>query len=363
VRKGLFRFLQAYDGIDYLWIDQLCIDQSNILERNHQVGLMASIYSQSRSVLIWLGKLRSRPKSPIIFNNTNNPEALANILQHNYFRRLWIVQEVLLARHMDVLCTHASVGNIWVSWEAMCNVARHSMVILEQLNVPRIPLLLLKEFGTGFRRSLKETLAMFSGAYCQDPRDRVYGLMGLVEEGQRLTIDYAKPLQGILLDVMQALYTKHGEIDSQSYDYTLGNLSMALGIMSESLCAFLKELWRLDLFEPTEQHIEFFSRHRSGEITAMGYLFEAPNWSSIVEIRELVSYEDSEGTHVGLRDKLYMYCVMRDVHRLHGFTTTKDCWWYKMGGNTYEIYGLISTELVPEASGSPPYYCRKKICT
>jgi hypothetical protein len=327
---------------------------------------MASIYSQSLSVLIWLGKLQSRPKSPIIFNNTNNPEALANILQHNYFRRLWIVQEVLLARHVDVLCTHTSVGNIWVSWEVMCNVARHSMVTLQQLNVPSIPLLLLKEFGTGFRRSLKETIAMFSGAYCQDPRDRVYGLMGLVNEDQRLTIDYAKPLQGILLDVMEALYTNHGKIDSQSYEYTLGNLSMALGIMSESLCAFLKELWRRDHTGSTEQRIDYLSRDGSDDVTAMGYLVEAPNWSSIdtiLERRELVSYEDGEGSRVEMMDKLYMDSVMRGVHWLHGFTPTKDCWWYKLYGNTYEIYGLIGTELDPEARGSPPYYCRKNICT
>jgi hypothetical protein len=95
IRKGLFRFLQAYDGDKYLWIDQICIDQSNVLERNHQVGMMSSIYTQCRSVIIWLGRLRTRPRAPIIFNSTRTVEALAAILQHEYFTRLWIVKEVL----------------------------------------------------------------------------------------------------------------------------------------------------------------------------------------------------------------------------------------------------------------------------
>lgn len=38
-----------------IWIDQICIDQSSIDERNAQVCLMAKIYSQAVQVLIWLG--------------------------------------------------------------------------------------------------------------------------------------------------------------------------------------------------------------------------------------------------------------------------------------------------------------------
>ena len=37
------------------WIDAICIDQSNVQERNHQVQLMKVIYSQAESVSIWLG--------------------------------------------------------------------------------------------------------------------------------------------------------------------------------------------------------------------------------------------------------------------------------------------------------------------
>lgn len=38
-----------------IWIDALCVNQSDIEERNHQVGFMRQVYSKASSVIIWLG--------------------------------------------------------------------------------------------------------------------------------------------------------------------------------------------------------------------------------------------------------------------------------------------------------------------
>ncbi|KAI8225327.1 Heterokaryon incompatibility protein 6, OR allele [Colletotrichum sp. SAR 10_96] len=38
-----------------LWIDAICIDQTNLQERGHQVGQMSDIYRQADQVLVWLG--------------------------------------------------------------------------------------------------------------------------------------------------------------------------------------------------------------------------------------------------------------------------------------------------------------------
>ncbi|KAB2570701.1 Heterokaryon incompatibility protein 6 [Lasiodiplodia theobromae] len=40
----------------YLWIDQLCVNQDDELERNHQVSMMGEIYSKARRTLVWLGE-------------------------------------------------------------------------------------------------------------------------------------------------------------------------------------------------------------------------------------------------------------------------------------------------------------------
>lgn len=40
----------------YLWIDQICIDQHNLGERNDQVAIMGDIYSRAQDCLVWLGE-------------------------------------------------------------------------------------------------------------------------------------------------------------------------------------------------------------------------------------------------------------------------------------------------------------------
>ena len=39
-----------------IWVDAICIDQSNVEERNQQVTMMGDIYSTAREVRVWLGE-------------------------------------------------------------------------------------------------------------------------------------------------------------------------------------------------------------------------------------------------------------------------------------------------------------------
>ena len=51
IRRNLWEFLlqqRAQSDQDLLWIDALCINQTNPGERNHQVNLMKQIYAQVR---------------------------------------------------------------------------------------------------------------------------------------------------------------------------------------------------------------------------------------------------------------------------------------------------------------------------
>jgi Heterokaryon incompatibility protein (HET) len=38
-----------------LWVDAICISQDDLIERNHQVGLMGQIYSKATLVIAWVG--------------------------------------------------------------------------------------------------------------------------------------------------------------------------------------------------------------------------------------------------------------------------------------------------------------------
>lgn len=60
IRKNLWLFLDVLrrrttETDALLWADQICIDQMNVKERNHQVRLMGTLYSRADKVLAWLG--------------------------------------------------------------------------------------------------------------------------------------------------------------------------------------------------------------------------------------------------------------------------------------------------------------------
>ena len=47
--------LRTTDRVRTLWIDQICINQDQISERNEQVMLMSLVYHQATQVVIWIG--------------------------------------------------------------------------------------------------------------------------------------------------------------------------------------------------------------------------------------------------------------------------------------------------------------------
>lgn len=52
---GLKRIRQSNESIP-IWIDALCINQSDDAEQSFQVAMMADIYVGAKSVVIWLGE-------------------------------------------------------------------------------------------------------------------------------------------------------------------------------------------------------------------------------------------------------------------------------------------------------------------
>lgn len=86
------------------FIDALSIDQSNIVEKGHQVKLMGGIYSRASEVIIWLGLpapddpllheglqlLRKRPDWTTTDENRNDAEshALSVISECPYWERM-----------------------------------------------------------------------------------------------------------------------------------------------------------------------------------------------------------------------------------------------------------------------------------
>jgi hypothetical protein len=143
VRWNLEAALRALSelGVHTIWIDGICIDQSNIPEKNQQVQMMGEIYTNARATFVWLGpesddcsnaidairtSIHSWPcrsehlRSHLITTEDlteykafahNDLEgmaletikAFARLLDRSWFRRIWIVQEVVLSREVVLL--------------------------------------------------------------------------------------------------------------------------------------------------------------------------------------------------------------------------------------------------------------------
>jgi hypothetical protein len=59
ITKNLYsalKYLRLENQIRILWIDALCINQSDIREREQQVAFMGLIYSRASLVVVWLGE-------------------------------------------------------------------------------------------------------------------------------------------------------------------------------------------------------------------------------------------------------------------------------------------------------------------
>lgn len=112
------------------WIDALCIDQCNTLERNHQVDQMGDIYSHALSVHVWLGKppaavleaidmeeantTHDGNPSEILMRTVHTPSMaqlqeggpvyhdllLRHIYHNTYWGRAWVLQEMFLSKRL-----------------------------------------------------------------------------------------------------------------------------------------------------------------------------------------------------------------------------------------------------------------------
>ncbi|KAH8743163.1 heterokaryon incompatibility protein-domain-containing protein, partial [Hyaloscypha finlandica] len=113
IRQNLHDFLLlARDGARcHLWIDALCINQDDDVERAEQVKMMGTIYSLASRVLVWLGCLSFEEvhalneiydfveKVPLIVDDDvlckTTIRGLVKLLQNEYWTRKWILQELL----------------------------------------------------------------------------------------------------------------------------------------------------------------------------------------------------------------------------------------------------------------------------
>ena len=85
--EGALRALRNADKPRLLWVDAICIDQSNTKEQGEQVGIMWDIYKTADRVVIWLGP--DEGDSTIAMESFARHEAQTEIAARNVRSRRW----------------------------------------------------------------------------------------------------------------------------------------------------------------------------------------------------------------------------------------------------------------------------------
>ncbi|KAJ3544957.1 hypothetical protein NM208_g2761 [Fusarium decemcellulare] len=231
------RRLRQPDRSIVMWVDQICINQDDTTEKAQQIPLMERIYARALTTVIWLGEgttgsdtamqlldkinaylqFTFAEMKPETFEEIGLPpddckswEELWKLFSREWFSRVWIIQETLLPpkRTLWVAC-----GKSLLLWEILEDACIHLLYggISRWLNA-RFPaedgkgldvcdrVVTLGAMrgdvsarGTSFS-SIFSLLCKTRNAQCSDPRDRVYGLLGVCRVGERtaVNVSYAK---------------------------------------------------------------------------------------------------------------------------------------------------------------------------
>jgi hypothetical protein len=235
------RYLRRTDHQRVLWIDALSINQNDLPERNSQVGRMLEIYSRAIRVVVWLG-------SPPLFSRASlaydDIAVVCNLLAHGnlaWWKRVWTVQEAAVAKRLSV--QYGSREMPWKGFVVMYeNVMRRfapetttEHLGIEQGKGTQEPVTESESFPEALRtgqeafsfvasiqngnfggHSLHEWLRITEHRAASDPRDTIFGVLGLVYPPSHLDVlaaDYRKTADRIFMEATFMIIRNEESLD------------------------------------------------------------------------------------------------------------------------------------------------------
>ncbi|KAL7897449.1 heterokaryon incompatibility domain-containing protein [Trichoderma sp. SZMC 28014] len=291
----------------WLWIDALCIQQSDQEEKTHQVQQMRTIFRQAERVFSWLGpgtpstdkamefasrigpralsfgnslfafhfplkKLRNYfnhdkkvceaeipPKDDatnrdlakficdiLFWPDLNNPTprqgkggndlvaGIQTIMSREYWRRIWINQEIALAQEATLMCGTKNVllDHFEATFSAVDECNRlHRYLNLETRNFAKgldsnfwanMPVQTRRSYRAGRKIFLKDLLyrritPSDSPLYvASDPRDLIFGLLGIIanSDALKLRVDYQQTTSEVFTTATRALISIGDEVQN-----------------------------------------------------------------------------------------------------------------------------------------------------
>lgn len=202
IGENLYQFLSTWRELLLdIFIDQICVDQNNLNERNHQVSIMGDIFFQADTVHIWLGPASSDSDAAMRFLAAKseawasiNPSTLRldsarPILTRPYWTRLWVVQELYLAgaHRAKVHC-----GSEVIPATVLCTFFNYCTAHTTDSAMTAMNLIRMSNWRFRFFSPVLSWFDLngYFHHHCSNPLDKVYGLQGLLHPKDRILIEY-----------------------------------------------------------------------------------------------------------------------------------------------------------------------------
>ncbi|KAL4732800.1 heterokaryon incompatibility protein-domain-containing protein [Aspergillus similis] len=223
VQENLWNFLSTMNDCQrwrLFWIDAICIDQSSISERNHQVNMMRDIYAGANLTVVWLGQATNssdlairyiaNPGLPTQETKSALEKALQSLLEQPYWSRIWIVQELMLAKDVIFYCGRNSFS--WHHLASLRQKIKTHAVHHDSFGISKCTgsvMIAQKTLWDSLPQDdphlpLSDLLITYGKHKSSDIRDRVYALLGLASENS-VRVNYNLSVEDIYIEVLEAI--------------------------------------------------------------------------------------------------------------------------------------------------------------
>jgi hypothetical protein len=207
------RHLRSEHDDRWVWVDAVCINQSDDAEKTLQVPNMHTIYRNAQSCLAWLwppvkhGELAMNSiarlgMQDLVDEDFCKPEwrAAIQLLTHDFWRRVWILQELVFATAVNVSCGGIDVplsrffalkdNLVWLNRHEH-PTGGHTVYLIQRQKAARGTSIVV-ELGT--RPSVNASdrpaypllnlLTAKTGMRATDPRDHIFALLSLLPRSE-----------------------------------------------------------------------------------------------------------------------------------------------------------------------------------
>ncbi|KAI0192093.1 heterokaryon incompatibility protein-domain-containing protein [Xylaria flabelliformis] len=270
-----------------IWADALCINQEDVQERTQQVRKMSSIYKNAFRLVVWLGENNRHAGDPCtefsglcrivnrwrergaqsvrvptalyssrytgrIYNTCDEPldaddgiwSDIHQFYNLKWFRRVWVLQEIALARSAMVLWGTFEIDWEWIGLAAAIIRTNYPRLTALRQNSQQVGLYSYKTYlnprvvPTGIlnayfmyrisrsqvyfeapRFTFHQLLTLTRQFKCEDPRDQIFGILGIpttdrspAQDTPFILPDYTKSIAEVYQEVANRIIDSSGSL-------------------------------------------------------------------------------------------------------------------------------------------------------